>query len=456
MSRMANTSDVWWKDAVIYCVDVETFQDSDGDGIGDFAGLTSRIDYLAELGITCLWLMPFYPTPDRDDGYDVTDLFGVDSAARHPWRPRRADPDGRRPRHPRDRRPRRQPHLRQAPVVQGGATQHDQPLPRLLRLARRPAARHLRPGRLPRQGGRIWTKDDATGEWYLHHFYSHQPDLNFANPAVRDEIAKSIGFWLQVGLAGFRVDAVPFLVEDIETAGDDVPGDPHEYLKALRAFLGRRRGDGVLLGEVNLPRPEQRRYFGGSAGDELQMQFDFITMQSVYLSLARAGRPAARPRRSRDAARSTPTAQWATFLRNHDELTLDKLSDAERQEVFAAFGPEPEMQVYGRGLKRRVPPMLGRGSAAHPDGVQPALLPARHADALLRRGDRDGRGPRGRGPDGGALARCSGSPVAPAASPTRRPGGSSSGWCPTATGPTTSTSATRSATPTRCGRSCSG
>ena len=153
MSRMANTSDVWWKDAVIYCVDVETFQDSDGDGIGDFAGLTSRVDYLAELGITCLWLMPFYPTPDRDDGYDVTDLFGVDARLGTHGDLVELIRTAGRPRHPGDRRPRRQPHLRQAPVVQGGATQHDQPLPGLLRLARRPAARHLRPGRLPRQGG---------------------------------------------------------------------------------------------------------------------------------------------------------------------------------------------------------------------------------------------------------------------------------------------------------------
>ena len=191
---MADTSDLWWKNAVIYCVDVETFQDSDGDGIGDFAGLTSRIDYLAELGITCLWLMPFYPTPDRDDGYDVTDLFGVD---------RRLGTHGdlvelirtaARPRHPGHRRPRRQPHLGPAPVVQGGPAQHDQPLPRLLRLARRPAAGHLRPGRLPRPGGQhLEPRTTRTGEWYLHHFYSHQPDLNFANPAVRDEIAKSIG-----------------------------------------------------------------------------------------------------------------------------------------------------------------------------------------------------------------------------------------------------------------------
>ena len=357
MSRMANTSDVWWKDAVVYCVDVVTFQDSDGAGIGDFAGLTSRIDYLAELGITCLWLMPFFPTPDRDDGYDVTDLFGVD--------------------------PRLGTHgdlvelIRTAGdrgirVIADLVVNHTSDKHPWFKAARRSTTNRYRDFYVwradpppdtsdqvvfPDKEDSIWSRDDATGEWYLHHFYSHQPDLNFANPAVRDEIAKSMGFWLQLGLAGFRVDAVPFLVQDIETDGDSVPGDPHDYLKALRAFLGRRRGDGVLLGEVNLPRAEQKRYFGGAAGDELQMMFDFITMQAVYLSLARQdARPLTRALKGRPVLH--PDCQWATFLRNHDELTLDKLSDQERQEVFAAFGPEPSMQVYGRGLKRRVPPML--------------------------------------------------------------------------------------------------
>ena len=153
MVRGVSTGDLWWKNAVIYCVDVETFNDSDGDGIGDLVGLTQRMDYLAELGVTCLWLMPFYPTPDRDDGYDVTDLFGVDSRLGTHGDlvelVRTAD----RPGHPRDRRPRGQPHLRPAPVVQGGPAQQGQPLPRLLRLARRPAAGHLRQGRLPGPGG---------------------------------------------------------------------------------------------------------------------------------------------------------------------------------------------------------------------------------------------------------------------------------------------------------------
>jgi glycosidase len=168
-----------------------------------------------------------------------------------------------------------------------------------------------------------------------------------------------IGFWLSLGISGFRVDAVPFLLGTEGEAASALP-DPHEYLRALRQFIGRRTGEGVLLGEVNLPHDQQQLFFGGGperTGDELTMQFDFIAMQNLYLSMARqdAG-PLAKALTERP---DIPVdAQWATFVRNHDELTLDKLSDDERQEVFAAFGPEPEMQVYGRGLVRRLPPML--------------------------------------------------------------------------------------------------
>jgi trehalose synthase len=209
-----------------------------------------------------------------------------------------------------------------------------------------------------------WEYDKKTKQYYLHRFYKYQPDLNVTNPLVRDEIAKVMGFWLALGVNGFRVDAVPFLLETFGEETDRLP-DPHEYLRSLRQFLGRRTGDGILLGEVNLPHDQQRLFFGGVAGkedfadvgDELTMQFDFIAMQNLYLSLARqdAG-PLAKA--LTDRPQIPPDAQWATFVRNHDELTLDKLSDDERQEVFAAFGPEPRMQVYGRGLVRRLPPML--------------------------------------------------------------------------------------------------
>jgi glycosidase len=176
---------------------------------------------------------------------------------------------------------------------------------------------------------------------------------------VRNEIAKAMGLWLELGLDGFRLDAVPFFLETRGQPKDEAANlDPHGYLTALRSFVSRRNGSAVLLGEVNLPYKEQLEYFGGPDGNELNMQFDFMTMQHLYLSLARQdARPLAETLKSRPPLH--PDNQWAMFVRNHDELTLDKLSEGERGEVFAAFGPEKNMQIYGRGLRRRLPPMLG-------------------------------------------------------------------------------------------------
>ena len=202
-----------------------------------------------------------------------------------------------------------------------------------------------------------WAYDPKARQWYLHRFYSHQPDLNVANPAVRDEIAQVVGYWLTQGLAGFRVDAVPFMLEPIGMP-EGALHDPHELLRDLRRFIGRRRGDAILMGEVNLPPDQQRTFFGDEDGDELHMVLSFVINQAMYLSLARGD---ATP--LRDALAALPPipedCQWANFVRNHDELTLDKLSEEERAEVFAAFGPEEELQLYGRGLRRRLPTMVG-------------------------------------------------------------------------------------------------
>src|SRR5215213_9776719 len=357
--RISDTSDLWWKTAVVYCLDVQTFMDWNDDGMGDFAGLAERVDYLAELGVTCLWLMPFHPTTDRDDGYDITDYYGVDprlgTVGDFVECVRTARDRGMRViidlvvNHTSDRHPwfRASRSSKSSPYRDFYVWRADKP----------PSTK--KDVTFPDQESSIWEYDVRTAEWYLHRFYRTQPDLNITNPLVRDEIVKAMGFWLELGISGFRVDAVPFMLETtgVDQAELDRFPDPHEFLRHLRSFVGRRTGDGILLGEVNVPHKEQKTFFGGEAGDELTVQFDFIGMQHLYLSLARQdARPLARALRTRPA--TDPGSQWATFVRNHDELTLDKLSDKEREDVFAAFGPEPEMQLYGRGLRRRLPPML--------------------------------------------------------------------------------------------------
>ena len=350
------TSDLWWKNAVIYCLDVETFLDWNGTGRGDLAGLTERVDYLAGIGVTCIWLMPFYPSPNRDDGYDITDYYAVDdrlgSLGDFTEFVRTAKDRGMRiivdlvVNHTSDRHPwfRRALRSRNSPTRDWyvWVDEPEEPNTGVV---------------FPDAEDSIWAHDERSDQWYLHHFYSHQPDLNIGNPAVRDEIAKIAGFWLQLGVDGFRVDAVPFL---IETGGIEIDGeialDPHEVLRDLRRFLSRRQGDSVLLGEVNLPPDDLVEFFGDD--DELELLFDFPLMQAMYLALARGdagplrGALEARPEIPEDA-------QWAVFVRNHDELTLDQLTEDERAEVFAAFGPDEEMQLFGRGLRRRLPPMLG-------------------------------------------------------------------------------------------------
>ncbi len=356
--RSADSGDLWWKNAVFYCADIETFYDWNGDGTGDIRGMTDRLEYLNDLGVTCLWLMPFYPTARKDDGYDITDFYGVDprlgTLGDFVELVRTAKSKGIR-------------------VIVDFVMNHTSDAHPWFKSARRskddPYRDHYvwsatEPKSSPKdvvfpdEEDSIWELDRKTGEWYLHHFYKHQPDLNIENPKVQEEISRTLGFWLELGVSGFRVDAVPFLF-----AKDAVPGqidvfDPFQYLGDIRNFITRRLGDAVLLGEVNVPYKEQKKFFGGADGDGLNMQFDFIGMQQIYLSMARGdARPIAKALRQRPTL--DPTSQWANFIRNHDELTLDKLSDAERQEVFDAFGPDPDMQLYGRGLRRRLPPMLG-------------------------------------------------------------------------------------------------
>ena len=347
--RITDTSDMWWKTAVFYNLNVETFMDWDDDGVGDLEGLGQRLDYLEELGVTCIWLAPFYPSPRQDNGYDISDYFGVDE---------------------------RNGHL--GDLVEMVRTAHDRGMRVIVDLVvnhtsiehpwfqkarssldnryrdyytwRDDKPEDGRANMFPDREDGVWSYDEEAGQYYEHSFYHHQPDLDTTNPEVREEIAKVIGFWLQLGIDGFRVDAVPFL---IQADGHN----EHDYLRALRSYVGRRSGTGMLLGEVNLPYDEQEAYFGDH-GNELTMQFDFVANQQLYLALARQdATPLARALAARpDLANVT---QWANFVRNHDELTLDQLTDDERGEVFDAFAPESSMRIHGRGIIRRLPPMLG-------------------------------------------------------------------------------------------------
>jgi trehalose synthase len=346
----------WWKNRIVYCLDVETYLDSNGDGVGDFGGLLHRVDYLDDLGVDCVWLMPFYPTANLDDGYDVTDHYGVD--------PRLGDIGGL------DSflRACRQHGIRVIADLVINHTSSDHPWFQKAREGPESPFHDYyvwqdeRPEdwktELVFPGKQIenWTYDRKAKRYYLHHFYEHQPDLNPNSFDVREEMKEILSYWVELGLSGFRVDAVPFL---IELGGIDAALEitSHGFLQDLASVLARRMGDAILLGEVNLPPNDAVEFFGDGDGDELQMLFNFHVNQYLHLALVR--RHADPVRKAIDNLPAIPeNCQWANFLTNHDELTLDQLTNAERQEVFDALGPDEEMLLFGRGIRRRLPPML--------------------------------------------------------------------------------------------------
>ncbi len=349
----------WFRHAVVYCLDVDTYQDSDGDGVGDLPGLIDRLDHLARLGVTCIWLNPIHPSPDRDDGYDITDFYAV-----HPRLGSLGDfvelihQAGNRGirviidlvvNHTSD----------QHPWFQSARSDQASPFRDwYVWSAEEPPDAHQ--GMVfPGVQDATWTFDEEAGAWYYHRFYDFQPDLNMANPRVRQEIEKIVGFWLQLGVAGFRLDAAPFVIE-ITTPGEATPRKDFSWLSDLHEQLTWRRGDAVILAEANVEPQELLEYFG--QGSRLPMLFNFILNQRVFLALAR-GEVAPILQALAETPLLPESCQWATFLRNHDEVDLGRLVGHEHDEVFAAFGPQPEMQLYGRGIRRRLAPMLGNERA---------------------------------------------------------------------------------------------
>jgi maltose alpha-D-glucosyltransferase / alpha-amylase len=348
--------DLWYKNGVFYCLSVGTYMDANGDGIGDFKGLLRRLDYLHGLGITAIWLMPFQPSPGKDDGYDISDYYGVDPRYgtlgdfvefTHGCRQR---------------------GIRVIIDLVVNHTSDAHPWFKEARSAPNSRYRdwYVWADKKPANAGKgmvfpgvqksTWTYDKEAKAWYFHRFYDFQPDLNTSNPHVQAEILKIMGFWIQLGVSGFRMDAVPFV---IATKGAKVktPVEQYDMLRAFREFLQWREGDAIILAEANVQPETDMEYFGKD-GERMQMMFNFHVNQHLFYAMASAdARPLAAAIK---ATKPRPaTAQWGLFLRNHDELDLGRLTAAQRKLVFDKFGPDKNMQLYDRGIRRRLAPMLG-------------------------------------------------------------------------------------------------
>ena len=344
---------LWYKDAIIYQVHVRTFYDSNGDGIGDFPGLEQKLDYLQELGTNAIWLMPFFPSPLRDDGYDIADYYSVHASygtlddfrkflkaahergirviiemvlnhtsEQHPWfQESRSSQDNRR---------------RDWYVWSDTDTRY--------------------------KGARIifldtemsnWAWDPISKSYYWHRFFSHQPDLNYDNPAVRQEMWNVMKFWLEMGVDAFRLDAVPYLVEREGTSCENLP-ETHEILKDLRRKLDKEFPGRMLLAEANQWPADLRPYFGD--GDEFHMAFHFPLMPRMFMGVKLEDR---KPITEilQQTPEIPPSCQWCLFLRNHDELTLEMVKDLERDYMYDAYAQNKTMRI-NLGIRRRLAPLL--------------------------------------------------------------------------------------------------
>ncbi len=353
---MISSDPLWYKDAVFYEVFVRAFADGNGDGIGDLPGLTGKLDYVQELGVDCLWLLPIYPSPLRDDGYDIADYTGI-----HPDYGTVED----------FRTLVEEAHRRGLRVIADLVPNHSSDQNRWFQASRDPSHPEHEtyrdwyvwsPTDERYAEARIifldyepsnWTWDPVRGEYFWHRFFHHQPDLNFDNPAVQEEMLNVVRFWLELGIDGFRVDAVPYLYEREGTNCENLP-ETHAYLKRLRAFVDEVAPGTMLLSEANQWPEDVRPYLG--SGDEFHMNFHFPLMPRVFLALARADRGPILEILDR-----TPpipdSCQWATFLRNHDELTLEMVTEEERQFLWEYYAPEPRMRL-NLGIRRRLAPLL--------------------------------------------------------------------------------------------------
>lgn len=348
-------NDLWYKNAVIYCLSVATYMDANGDGVGDFKGLGRRLDFLHGMGITAIWLMPFQPSPWRDAGYDITDYYNVDSRYgtlgdfvefTHGCRQRGI-------------------RVLIDLVVNHTSNEH----PWFRDACRNPESKcrnwYVWSAKKPKNADSgvvfpgvqksTWTWEKNARSYYFHRFYDFQPDLNTEHPEVQAEILKIMGFWLQLGVDGFRMDAVPFVIA--QKGADQTHSVEHyDMLRSFSEFLTWRKNGAIILGEANIVPKNDLKYFGQS-GERLQMMFNFDVNQHLFYAMA-SGDTQPLIKALTNTKPRPATAQWGQFLRNHDELDLGRLTDSQRETVFAEFGPEKSMQLYGRGIRRRLAPML--------------------------------------------------------------------------------------------------
>jgi maltose alpha-D-glucosyltransferase/alpha-amylase len=348
------TDPLWYKDAIIYELHVRAFADSNADGIGDFQGLISKLDYLQDLGVTCLWVLPFFPSPLRDDGYDIANYTDVNPSygtindfkqfldAAH----------------------QRNMQVMIELVINHTSDQH----PWFQR------ARHAPPGSPERnmyvwsdtdqlyKGVRIiftdteksnWTWDPIANQYYWHRFFSHQPDLNFDNPRVMEEVLNAMRFWMDMGVDGLRLDAIPYLVERDGTSCENVP-ETHLKIKEIRAIMDAEYENRLILAEANMWPDDVRPYFGD--GDECHMAFHFPLMPRIYMALRQEDRLPITDIMARTPD-IPPICQWGIFLRNHDELTLEMVTDDERDYMYLAYSSDPRMRI-NVGIRRRLAPLV--------------------------------------------------------------------------------------------------
>jgi len=351
-----NDDPLWYKDAIFYEVYVRGFQDSTDDGNGDLGGLVQRLDYLKQLGVDCLWLMPIYPSPLKDDGYDISDFYSVDPAigtlAQFEELTQKAHEQGIRiiadlvinhtsDQHPWFQEARRDPNSpKHHYYVWSDTDQRYQNVRVIFKDSEQSN----------------WTWDPVARKYYWHRFYRHQPDLNYDNPQVRQEILNVMAFWLDRGIDGFRVDAVPYLFEREGTSCENLP-ETHAFLKQMRAFVDARYRNRILLAEANQWPSDLKDYFGD--GDEFHMAFNFPLMPRIFMAIRREE---ARP--IIDIMTHLPPipeqCQWALFLRNHDELTLEMVTDEERDYMYAEYAKDPRMRL-NLGIRRRLAPLMQNG-----------------------------------------------------------------------------------------------